>query len=117
MSAMRLVQAIGVTLALAAPAAAHNIPFPVLLDPNVACQRFPAGEPRNDCLRKNQFGYDQARALWDRMSEGSIRVCLDTEKRRSPADPWAYAAFGACLSEVYWTVDYPRETAPPFQRR
>jgi hypothetical protein len=96
--------------------AANSVPFPELADPTSACYdpllgpSSPVGY--NVCINNEQEGYDNARAVWDQLSQGSAQTCLNWALHTRPFAQ--YAALGSCAMGRLAIDRYQQElNAPP----
>jgi hypothetical protein len=76
--------------------AANSVPFPAMADPEAACRDLSPTPSTgyNVCLSLNQEGYDNARAVWDQLSQSSAEFCAEYTPKIKPFDQ--YDALGAC---------------------
>lgn len=101
--------------------AANGVSMPVYPDPNAACHRLERSDQRsdhnaaayNECIKRDQEGYDTAVSVWDRLSDFTASICV---KNIRADNPWAYALLGECAWNSWVNYDEPRQTPPPFQR-
>ena len=51
---------------------------------------------RDDCLKKDQEGYDIAKLYWNDITDEGARACL---RDIGPRQPYAYYSLGSCVSQ------------------
>jgi hypothetical protein len=121
-----------------AVSASNDVPLPVLPDPTPLCRSLESDLAANDCLRRNQSGYEIARELWPRLSEYSAKLCAKSitasvvkpgqvegvpgfpQGVTRPTSPLVnamlYEALGDCALRLHHDYDIPRERQPNFKR-
>ena len=86
--------------------AANSVPFPQLADPTTACHNVGPGLALNSppfynaCINQAQEGYDNARMVWDRLSQHSAELCLNLATTKAPGPAYQYAGVGKLRDHV-----------------
>jgi hypothetical protein len=79
-----LILAIGLALVPITVFAENSVPFPDYSDPNITCQAYRNSDAVNQCLSKNQQGYDEAKLLWPELNQSSAEHCAGLPLGKSP---------------------------------
>jgi hypothetical protein len=116
----------------------NDVLLPVLPDPTPLCRSLGSDMAANDCLRRNQSGYEIAKELWPPLSEYSAKLCAKSVSASvakpgqvegvaglpqgvtQPVSPFRnamlYEALGNCALQLHYDYDVPRQRQPDFKQ-